>query len=160
MQCLEVSVAVRPIYGSLGVKRLKKLIHPSFDHRKYIRLSTIRTPISHVHHYYATFLCTFKILISTIFWNTVFLRRQRPRFTLCEAGNWDRTYRVLDFLLKIKGTAVAQWLRCCATNRRVSGSISDGVIGIFHCHSPSDRTMALRSTQPLTEMSTRSISWG
>jgi len=25
---------------------------------------------------------------------------------------------------------------------------------------PSDRTMALGSTQPLTEMSTRSISWG
>jgi hypothetical protein len=28
------------------------------------------------------------------------------------------------------------------------------------CHNPSDRTMALGSTQPLTEMSTRSISWG
>ena len=29
-------------------------------------------------------------------------------------------------------TAVAQWLRCCATNRKVAGSIPDGVIGIFH----------------------------
>ena len=29
------------------------------------------------------------------------------------------------------------------------------------CHgNPSDRTMALGSIQPLTEMSTRSISWG
>ena len=56
--------------------------------------------------------------------------------------------------------AVAQWLRCCATNRKVSGSIPDGVIGIFHQRNPSDRTMALGSTQPLTEMSTRSISWG
>jgi len=27
-------------------------------------------------------------------------------------------------------------------------------------YNPSDRTMALGSTQPLTEMSTRSISWG
>jgi len=35
------------------------------------------------------------------------------------------------------------------------GSIPDGVIGIFHCHNPSGRTMALGSTQPLTEMSTR-----
>ena len=26
----------------------------------------------------------------------------------------------------------AQWLRCCATNRKVAGSIPDGVIGIFH----------------------------
>jgi len=34
-----------------------------------------------------------------------------------------------------------------------------GVIGIFHWHNP-DRTMALGSTQPLTEMSTRRISWG
>ena len=54
------------------------------------------------------------------------------------------------------GTAVAQWLRCCATNRKVAGSIADGVIGIFH----SDRTMALGLTHPLTEMSTRGISWG
>jgi hypothetical protein len=30
------------------------------------------------------------------------------------------------------GTAVAQWLRYSATNRKVAGSIPDGVIGIFH----------------------------
>ena len=30
------------------------------------------------------------------------------------------------------GTAVEQWLSCCATNRKVTGSIPDGVIGIFH----------------------------
>ena len=40
------------------------------------------------------------------------------------------------------------------------GSIPDGVIGIFQLHNPSGRTMALGSTQPLTEMSTRCISWG
>ena len=28
-------------------------------------------------------------------------------------------------------TAVAQWLRCCATNRKVAGSIPARVIGIF-----------------------------
>ena len=28
-------------------------------------------------------------------------------------------------------TAVAQWLRCCATNRKVAGSFPDGVIRIF-----------------------------
>ena len=60
----------------------------------------------------------------------------------------------------ISGTAVAQWLRCCATNRKVTGSIPDGVIGVFHWHNPSNRTMALGSTQPLTEMNTRRISWG
>jgi len=30
----------------------------------------------------------------------------------------------------------------------------------FHWHNPSGRTMALGSTQSLTEMSTRNISWG
>ena len=29
------------------------------------------------------------------------------------------------------GTAVAQWLRCCATNRKVTGSIPAGVTGFF-----------------------------
>ena len=40
----------------------------------------------------------------------------------------------------VGGTAVAQWLRCCAANRKVTGSIPDGVIGIFYWHNPSDRT--------------------
>ena len=47
-----------------------------------------------------------------------------------------------------------------ATSRKVAGSITNGVIGIFHLHNPSGRTAALGSTQPLTEMSTGSISWG
>ena len=38
------------------------------------------------------------------------------------------------------GTAVAQWLRCCATNWKVAGSIPDGVIGISHWHNPPYRT--------------------
>jgi len=29
------------------------------------------------------------------------------------------------------GTAVAQWLRCCATNQKVVGSIPAGVSGFF-----------------------------
>jgi len=35
-------------------------------------------------------------------------------------------------VILVKGAAVAQWLRCCATNRKVAGSIPDGVIGILH----------------------------
>jgi len=38
--------------------------------------------------------------------------------------------------------------------------ITDDVTGIFQLHKPSDRTMALGSTQSLTEMSTRNISFG
>ena len=33
--------------------------------------------------------------------------------------------------LSVSGTAVAQWLRCCATNREVAGSIPAGVSGFF-----------------------------
>ena len=38
---------------------------------------------------------------------------------------------------------------------KVAGSIPDGVIEIFHLHNPSGHTMALRSTQPLTEISNK-----
>jgi hypothetical protein len=58
------------------------------------------------------------------------------------------------------GTAVVQWLRYCATNQKVAGSIPDGVVEFFIDINPSDGTMALGSSQPLTEMSTRSISLG
>jgi len=40
---------------------------------------------------------------------------------------------------------------------KVAGSISDDVIGIFHCYNPPDRITVLGSTQPLKEMSTRKI---
>jgi hypothetical protein len=43
---------------------------------------------------------------------------------------------------------VVQWLRQCATNWKVAGSIPDGVSGIFHWSDPSGRTMALATTQP------------
>ena len=49
-----------------------------------------------------------------------------------------------------------QWLRCCATDRKVAGSIPAGVSGFFFIH----HTMAVGSTQPLTKMSTRIIPWG
>ena len=35
---------------------------------------------------------------------------------------------------RIGWTAVAQWLRRCATNRKVAGSIQAVIIGIFHWH--------------------------
>jgi len=58
------------------------------------------------------------------------------------------------------GTRWRSWLRHCATSRKVASSIPDGVIGFFYWHNPSERTMALGSTQPLKEMSTRNVSWG
>ena len=74
------------------------------------------------------------------------------------ATNTRSKYITLNGFPRQQGTAVAHWLRRCATNRKVAGSIPD-VIGIFHSHNPSDRTMALGSTQTLTETSTRTTSW-
>ena len=74
--------------------------------------------------------------------------------------NRTEATKILWSVLSTGGTAVAQWLRYCATNRKVAGSIPPRVIGIFYWHNPSDPSMALGSTQPLTEMSTRSIYWG
>jgi hypothetical protein len=61
------------------------------------------------------------------------------------------------FTISHKGPALAQWLRYCATNQKVAGSIPDGVMEFFI---DIILTMALGSTQPLTEMNTRRIFWG
>jgi len=55
---------------------------------------------------------------------------------------------------------VAQWLRRCATNRKVAGSIPAGVIGFFIDIKSFRSHYETGSTQPLTEMNTSSISWG
>jgi hypothetical protein len=46
------------------------------------------------------------------------------------------------------------------TSRKVPGSIPDEVIGYFNWPNPSSRTMALGSTQPLLEVSTRNVPEG
>ena len=53
------------------------------------------------------------------------------------------------------------WLRYCATNRKVAGSIPDGVTGIFQWLNPSGRIMALGSTFMcrLSRNSGASASW-
>ena len=59
------------------------------------------------------------------------IQRQRLDF-IAETGVYLLRGRA-GYLCKIQaetGTAVAQWLRCCATNRKVAGSIPAGV-GVF-----------------------------
>ena len=46
-------------------------------------------------------------------------------------------------------------LKLSASYRNVAGSLPNGVIGTFHLHTSSGRTVALGSTQYLTETSTR-----
>jgi len=91
---------------------------------------------------------------------------QCPVRTIYQSG-MRKTSCVLD--PKDRGTTILRnagnylphrWLWHNATNRKVTVSILKGVIGIFHWLNPSGRTMALWSTRPLTEMNTRSITWG
>ena len=58
----------------------------------------------------------------------------------CEWENRTFQVKITNIVLIYMGIAVAQWLKCCVTNRKVVASIPDGVIGIFHWHNPSDRT--------------------
>jgi hypothetical protein len=65
-----------------------------------------------------------------------------------------------SFSWKVWGTLWRSWMRHSATSCKVAGSIPDSGVGIFHWHNPTGRTVALGLTQPVTEMSTRNISWG
>jgi hypothetical protein len=59
------------------------------------------------------------------------------------------------------GFKMYDWgLRHYATSRKVAGSVLDEVIGFFNWPNPCSRTMALGSTQLLTEMSTRNLPGG
>jgi hypothetical protein len=49
----------------------------------------------------------------------------------CQLGKNILTLSLLNVCNTTGGTQVALWLRHCATNRKVAGSIPDGVIGIF-----------------------------
>jgi hypothetical protein len=57
---------------------------------------------------------------------------------------------------------VAQLVEALRYKPKVAGSVPDGVFEILHRFNPSDRIMALASTQsqPLTEMSTRDTPCG
>jgi len=52
------------------------------------------------------------------------------------------------------------WWTHCATSRKVAGSVPIGVLGIFHWHNLSGRTVSMHSTQPQTQMITRNIFCG
>jgi hypothetical protein len=58
-----------------------------------------------------------------------------------------------------EGTRYRSWLRHYATSRKVAGSSPDDV-DFFNWPNPSNHTMALESTQSLTEMSTRNLPGG
>ena len=55
-----------------------------------------------------------------------------PLIILINRNKFQSIKQIVSCVIKILGTAVAQWLRCCATNRKVAGSIPAGVNGFFN----------------------------
>jgi len=68
----------------------------------------------------------------------------------------DTSEKCLSVICFIWGMQSRSWLRHCEGHRFNSRWCQR----TFSFHNPSGGTMALGSTQPLTEMSTRNISWG
>jgi hypothetical protein len=60
----------------------------------------------------------------------------------------------------MRNTLQRSWLRHYAASRKVAGSIPVEVIGFFNWPNPSSCTMAVGTTQSLTEMSTRNLPGG
>jgi hypothetical protein len=73
-----------------------------------------------------------------------------------DPGNCNSAERIFFFFNLLR----LHILPRCATSRAVPGSIPGVVTGFFSDISPSDRSMALGSTQPLLKMSTRNIPGG
>jgi hypothetical protein len=84
--------------------------------------------------------------------------------SLCKKSNYLIQVKFISRMsLLIKFTSVntqyRSWLRHYATSRKVEVSSPDEV-DFFNVPNPSSRIMALGSTQPLTEMSTRNLPGG
>jgi hypothetical protein len=125
-------------------------------------------PHSHLHLFHAECICDSQTFVScwlrhltpdVLFINggscgTSFIGRQeKMEISFINLSNFASTLCVLLWMSFFSFS-----FNCILYAGPHAGSIPNGVIGIFHWHNPSDRTMALGSTQPLTEMSTRSIS--
>ena len=73
----------------------------------------------------------------------------------CVVGQWMEL--IWNQYIEAWDSRWRSWLRHSATSREFAGSIPCSVTGIYQIRDPSGRTVALLSTQPLTEMSTRNI---
>jgi hypothetical protein len=110
----------------------------------------LRLIIWSIYTNYIKQFCTVKVFCKKLCW--FLFEKDECRAVKC----WSSS-AVVDVTVCIKfsvsmnfilhhAAVVAQWLRHCATNRKVVGSIPDCVTRFFHWHNPSGRTMALGST--------------
>ena len=68
--------------------------------------------------------------------------------------NYNFFFTILTFIFQNSHYSTRRsCLRHCAISWKAAGSIPYAIIEIFYWHNPSDRSIALRPNQPLTEMS-------
>ena len=100
-----------------------------------VRPSVLCHHYHHHHHHHISFMELGHLLTrSGLTYPEVSSKVYHDSF--CQLGSSASLPRVVyfeAFYLDVV-TAVAQWLRCCATNRKVACSIPGGVIGIFYWH--------------------------
>jgi hypothetical protein len=155
---------VRLLSGLLAASGLSKFLAPETAHvwRTWKHLLRVSATKQHPLRNRFTELYMHSLVTSEHFFSQPVAIRFPCSVFLCPA---NKRIALLFWILvpSIDWYGVARWrsgLRHYATNRQVAGLIPDVVIGIFQWYNPSGLTMVLRSTQPLTEMSTRCISWG
>jgi hypothetical protein len=76
----------------------------------------------------------------------------------CEVCGVPELGQIFLLVFRFSGKAVVQ-LRDCNTSWKVAGLIWNWLTEIYRWFYPSGRDTAQASTQPLTEMSTRNVSW-
>jgi hypothetical protein len=70
---------------------------------------------------------------------------------------WKSSDRNEEREIDILGTRSRSWLKHYAASQKVRSSNPDGIIGYFNWPNTSSRAVALRSSQPLREMSARNL---
>jgi len=112
---------------------LEKIIHGRLSHLLHTKGILVPVHCASGKGYVLKVLPTSKQAVHSVLLNR---RRRVGKIScdlakVCECLNHEVLHIKL-YLYAIKGTTVAQWLRCCATNQKIAGSILDGIIGIFH----------------------------
>jgi len=73
----------------------------------------------------------FQVRSSIASWGIIINLKAEHNFSAFSMLYWHYEYAYFSKIYEYAGTVVAQWLRCCATNRKVAGSIPAGVSGFF-----------------------------
>jgi hypothetical protein len=89
------------------------------------------------------------------FWRTMLPQSSQLNYKPSKKPRWKQV--TFNGLCNITGARSSIVVSGTATSRKVAGLIPNEVIGFFIWLNPFSRTVALGSTQPLTEMSTKNL---